>query len=395
MGRYNIENVRKDFEDKGYLLISDTYEKAHDTLFVKNSEGYVGFTTYSRFKYGNSPMIFDKRNPYTINNIRLWMELNESEYTLISTVYEKSDEYLILRCKKHGEFKSTWDNVKQGYGCKKCADEFTGISKRIPLQEVINAFISNDLEPLFETYNNSKELLYAKTNEGYIVGITYGSLVRGSYPFAFSTVNPYTLDNIKLWIKLNGNKYELLSKEFVGAIASLEMYCIEHKKLFKISWNNLSKGEGCYECGIDKRSGENCWNYNPNLTDEERILGRNFMGDESYNDWRKGVYLKNNYTCQLCGKKSKTLNAHHLDGYDWCTERRLDISNGIVVHTTLHVLFHRKYGYGGNKENQFEEFKQRYYNGKFDNELEEELKSYNSIKRLKENRIDINLEEAI
>jgi hypothetical protein len=103
-----------------------------------------------------------------------------------------------------------------------------------------------------------------------------------------------------------------------------------------------------------RRFGEENPNYKPEKTPEEREEGRLLEG---YGVWRKEVYERDNYTCQVCSSNAGgTLEAHHKDGYNWCVERRLDVSNGITCCETCHNDFHNKYGRGNNTEKQFEEY---------------------------------------
>lgn len=99
-------------------------------------------------------------------------------------------------------------------------------------------------------------------------------------------------------------------------------------------------------------TGENNPKYNYALTDEERERGRSYP---EYNEFVKIVLTRDNYTCQCCGKKS-LLKVHHLDGYDWCKERRTDETNGICLCEDCHKSFHMIYGYGDNTIKQFEEW---------------------------------------
>lgn len=103
-----------------------------------------------------------------------------------------------------------------------------------------------------------------------------------------------------------------------------------------------------------QRFGKDNPNYNPDKTDEEREKGRNIEG---YTIWVDSVYKRDNYTCQCCGdNKGGNLVAHHKDGYHWCKERRLDISNGVTLCNKYHKQFHATYGYNNNTEEQFNEF---------------------------------------
>jgi len=98
--------------------------------------------------------------------------------------------------------------------------------------------------------------------------------------------------------------------------------------------------------------------WNPNITDEERKQSRNY---DEYKQWRKQVFKRDNYTCQCCGDKNGNgkrikLAAHHLDGYHWCKEKRLDIDNGITLCWDCHNKFHTNYGRSRNTLYQFIEF---------------------------------------
>lgn len=47
---------------------------------------------------------------------------------------------------------------------------------------------------------------------------------------------------------------------------------------------------------------------------------------------------------------------HHLDGYNWCIEKRTDESNGIALCDKCHSNFHTLYGKGNNTKEQYEEW---------------------------------------
>lgn len=102
--------------------------------------------------------------------------------------------------------------------------------------------------------------------------------------------------------------------------------------------------------------------YNPDKTDEERIIERKHP---EYYQWRTAVYKRDNWTCQITNVKGNNIVAHHLNSYNLDKKHRTDVENGITISERIHTLFHKEYGYGNNTKEQFEEFKQRYYNNEF------------------------------
>jgi len=115
-----------------------------------------------------------------------------------------------------------------------------------------------------------------------------------------------------------------------------------------------SRGAGCPKCAIINVTGKNNSNYNPNLTDKDRIDRRKLP---EYREWRKKVYIKGNFTCQICNVRGGTINAHHLMGYRKNPKLRFKENNGITLCTNCHKKFHKMYGRGNNTSQQFEEFK--------------------------------------
>lgn len=100
-------------------------------------------------------------------------------------------------------------------------------------------------------------------------------------------------------------------------------------------------------CSALFNSGEDNYLWNPNKTEEERLLGRNYP---EYREFIAKVLHRDNYTCQCCKKTSNEakLNVHHLDGYNWCFSLRTDVTNGITLCANCHKNFHSIYGTGNN-----------------------------------------------
>lgn len=110
----------------------------------------------------------------------------------------------------------------------------------------------------------------------------------------------------------------------------------------------------CPSCAAKEyRSGENHYQWKHNKSNEERVTGRNY---HEYDEFIKRVLCRDNFTCQCCGATNCKLNVHHLNGYDWYIEGRIDDTNGISLCENCHKNFHSIYGYGNNTKEQFEEW---------------------------------------
>jgi hypothetical protein len=134
-------------------------------------------------------------------------------------------------------------------------------------------------------------------------------------------------------------------------------------KIVEVQGNHLvsnhTKSCGCWHEELSTKRiievgksqfGKNNPAYNPNLTQEDRINRRKIFG---YKEWSKSILVRDKYICQRCGING-SVNAHHLDGYNWCKEKRLNIDNGITLCIKCHKEFHKIYGKKNNTKLQYE-----------------------------------------
>lgn len=105
-------------------------------------------------------------------------------------------------------------------------------------------------------------------------------------------------------------------------------------------------------------SGEQNGMWNPDLSDEERVRqryhARRYPG---YQDFRKKVYERDEYTCVKCGDDTGgNLVVHHLNGFHWDEESRTEVDNGATLCNECHKEFHSTYGNRHNDLFQFAQF---------------------------------------
>jgi len=60
---------------------------------------------------------------------------------------------------------------------------------------------------------------------------------------------------------------------------------------------------------------------------------------QEYAHWRKAVFERDNYTCQVCGRRGGRLEAHHIIWWSQCRSVFCDVNNGI---TACKLPCHRK-----------------------------------------------------
>lgn len=165
----------------------------------------------------------------------------------------------------------------------------------------------------------------------------------------------YTIDDVRNIFEQRG--CILLSKEYKNVDEKLDYICVCGNKS-SISLYEFMRGSNCRACGYKKYSGENHYNWKGGITPEEE----KFRKSKKYIKWRDAVFKRDDYTCQACGSRGVELNAHHLDGFHWCKEKRLDINNGITLCEECHYSFHKVYGIKYNTREQFIEWIEKYRN---------------------------------
>jgi len=120
--------------------------------------------------------------------------------------------------------------------------------------------------------------------------------------------------------KLSEEQKQKISKSNYGKKRSIES---------KLKMSESQKG----------KTGSKASHWNPNLTSEERLKRRNIP---EHKEWRKKVYERDNYSCQICGKKGSYLNAHHI--YPWRSypHIRNTVWNGITLCNDCHNMTKNK-----------------------------------------------------
>jgi len=146
-------------------------------------------------------------------------------------------------------------------------------------------------------------------------------------------------------------------------------------------------------------------NYKGGISNIENELRRNI------NQWKLDSMKECNFKCIITGERFDHI--HHLYSFDnivrdtleelklpiyetisnytdmeikqiicKCTEIHYRYPLGKCMKEEYHKIFHQNYGYGRNTHSQFDEFLIRFFEGAFDEQLEEQYRSNKILKKL-------------
>lgn len=80
-------------------------------------------------------------------------------------------------------------------------------------------------------------------------------------------------------------------------------------------------------------------------------------------EWKKSVYIRDNYTCQRCKQYGGRLVAHHIFNFSSHPEIRNFTYNGVTLCCDCHKNFHKQYGLKNNEARQLTQFLKDYAMG--------------------------------
>lgn len=87
----------------------------------------------------------------------------------------------------------------------------------------------------------------------------------------------------------------------------------------------------------NSKKGKYHWNWKGGVSDKNHVI----RTSKEMNEWRKGVFIRDNYTCQSCGKVGGKLNAHHIKPFSLFPKLRFDINNGLTLCKKCHIEHHK------------------------------------------------------
>ncbi|WP_425447737.1 GIY-YIG nuclease family protein [Dethiothermospora halolimnae] len=259
--KLSLEEVKELAISKGYKPLFKDYKNNKQKLLLETKEGYKVLGCYDKMAHRNAkPSAFGNGNPYTIENIKLWLKRNNKPFKLISTEYKNNSEKLTLSCPIHGEFRMSWTVVQRGSNCPKCAIGKLKKDRKLKIEDVKSEFIKRGFKPLFDKYNNNKEVLKYKDRKGYKYQTSVCNLRYGKEQHKFSPNNPYSYENILLWFSKNQPNYKFTSKEFIGTHEKYNFECHKGHR-FNMTLKDFIHGEQrCPICARKLKHGDGGYN---------------------------------------------------------------------------------------------------------------------------------------
>lgn len=216
MGRKVDLNTIKDFLDKdGYSLLEDKYISAKTSMrYLCRKHNIIHSGKWSDIKQNKYGCPECKKERLSKSNMLKYedvlLHVESRGYKLISKEYNGNKNKLKMFCNIHGQFEMTYDTLKNGAECQKCAREKT-------------------------TECNTKY----------------------DYQFAF--------------VEFKKKNLTLLSDRYINYDSSMEYMCDTCENVSRMSLNNLLHGRGCKKCYIESIRGENSKLWKGGLTKQSKI----------------------------------------------------------------------------------------------------------------------------
>lgn len=258
----------------------------------------------------------------------------------LETEYKPAKSRWRFICKCGNKSDILPDDFKKRKRCQKCGYDLRHKKITTPYEE-IESYFNHVEDKLLEVYYNKKRqrinVVYECKNNHVNDKPFY---LYKKYKCKKCSDNKRAEEQ-KLSIEYIKKELGTLGLEYIGGYENIDLPIT-----YKCSCGNIAKGylpaiKKGIRCGCGYKKGEENPNWNHNLSKEERLLRRSYP---EYKEWVKTVFVRDNYTCQVCWSFGNRLHAHHLEPYSISKEKRLDLNNGVTLCEDCHREFHSIYG---------------------------------------------------
>ena len=268
-------------------------------FYIEDIDGYK-YRIYKNKKI-SVLLKYIKSNPYSLDNIRNFIKINGIKLILCSKKFESVHKPLTFIDENGHSFNRSWHNVieRKSYLCSKCSIKINSEKRKIN-QDVVKNEFKNAGYIILEDYTNNNVPIKCMTEDGYYGKISRANLINGKKIDIFSKLNPYTIENIRTYIKNQKIDVKILSNEFNGFKDNLLWECKCGNKFYK-SWEEF-KYRKKYVCN-------SCFN----RMSSNEIKVENFLKENN-------IYFLNQYSFDECKFKKNLLFDFYIPNYNLCIE---------------------------------------------------------------------------
>lgn len=245
------KEIKEILREKGYILLEEfkSFNRKYEIIDI---EGYKYKASIRSLVQKGSPLKrFIHYNPYTIENVNHYLESVGSNTRCIDEEWFGDNNKTMFKCGKCGKlFKGYFSHMrkKRYYNCKECNVLEGNLKHRIDQSTVEKTFLKNGLI-LDEEYTVCSQHLMCHDELGYKYSLRYHDVKRkcGFYK-RFYPSNPFTIDNIKNYIKINHLNVELLATEYINNSTKMPFRCSCGEIFYTTLANFFSGKTTCGKC---------------------------------------------------------------------------------------------------------------------------------------------------
>ena len=245
------KEIKEILKEKGYVLLEEFKSFSYEYELIDN-EGYKYKTNIKNLIHrGTHLKPFTNNNPYAIENINHFFKSVGSDTRCVDEEWFGGRHKATFKCGNCGTlFKKDFNTIrcKKSYNCQECNVKDGRLKQRVNKKKVEETFKQNGLI-LDEEYTVCSQHLMCHDELGYKYSLRYHDVKRmcGFYK-RFYPLNPFTIDNIRNYIKINHLNVELLATEYINNSTKMPFRCSCGEIFYTTLANFFSGKTTCGKC---------------------------------------------------------------------------------------------------------------------------------------------------
>jgi len=263
MRKYTYIEVFNIFKNSIYELITSEYTNVVTKLVFKDKDEYYYSQTLNKFIHNQIPPKFHISNIFTLQNIKLYLQINFPEHELLTDKYISNTCEILLKDKEGYLYSTTLARLLHSTILHKVhySNEFS--------LDNINNFLKISNTTLIVLNTSYEKNLNLIDSDGYLYTTSWNKLQSGRLPMFVHSLNIHSHSNIKIWLVKNNKKFELIDNIYIDSIKKLKFKCLKCNEFFYSAWRDIKDECGCPYCSGHQAGLSNCLaTLNPELSKE-------------------------------------------------------------------------------------------------------------------------------